>query len=63
MDIELEILQYSYWEHFKAGKDLAFIFPPEHPKRIQLEKTINDLLDKIHAKTNIDYGNTGRTPS
>ncbi len=63
MDIEFELLQYSYWEHFKAAKDLALILPPEHPKRIQLEKTINELLDKIHAKTNKDDGNTSRVTS
>lgn len=47
-NIELEILQYSYWEHFKAAKDLAFILPVEHPRRLEIEKTANDLLDKIN---------------
>lgn len=30
---KLEILQASYWEHFKYDKDLALILPIEHPKR------------------------------
>ena len=47
MGIELEILQYNYWEHFKAGKDLSFILPIEHPKRIELNNTINSLTVKI----------------
>lgn len=47
MNIDIKILQYSYWEHFRANKDLALILPIGHPKRIELEKTkeeINPLL-------------------
>ena len=47
MSIELEILQYSYWEHFKAAKDLALILPIDHPKRIELQNTIDSLNIKI----------------
>lgn len=47
MNIELEILQSSYWEHFKAEKDVALILPIDHPKRIKLRKEINDLTEKI----------------
>jgi len=47
-EIRREILQGSYWEHFKKAKDLALILPPEHPKRIALEKELNDILDKIN---------------
>jgi len=32
MTIKIEILQYSYWEHFKALKDISLILPIEHPK-------------------------------
>ena len=47
MSIELEILQYSYWEHFKVAKDLSFILPIEHPKRVELQNTINSLIVEI----------------
>lgn len=47
MSIELEILQYSYWEHFKAAKDLSFILHIEHPKRVELQNTINSLIVEI----------------
>jgi len=47
MSVELEILKYSYWEHFKAAKDLSFIFPPEHEKRVLLQNDIDKLLSKI----------------
>lgn len=38
-----EIDKYSYWEHFRYAKELALILPPEHPKRIVLQKTLNNL--------------------
>lgn len=47
MNIRLEILQCSYWEHFKAAKELALIFPPEHHRRIALQDEINKILDEI----------------
>jgi len=46
-DIEKEILNYSYWEHFKEAKDLALILPLNHPKRIRLEKELNNILYKL----------------
>lgn len=51
MSIELEILQYSYWEHFKAAKELSHIFPPEHPKRISLSKATEEILLRIKEWT------------
>ncbi len=48
MSIEQEILQYSYWEHFKSAKDLSHIFPPEHPKRVILSEAIGDVLMKLN---------------
>lgn len=47
MNIELEILQYSYWEHFKAAKDLSFILPIEHEKRVSLQNEINKISVQI----------------
>lgn len=45
--IQLEILNASYWEHFKYAKDLALIYPIDNPKRIKVEKEINLILEKI----------------
>ena len=45
--MSIEILQYSYWEHFKAAKDLALILPINHPKRIELQNAIDSLSIKI----------------
>lgn len=50
--IELDILQLSYWEHFKFAKDLALIYPPEHPKRKEVEAAMADLIDKINLIKN-----------
>jgi hypothetical protein len=49
-DIKLEILQYSYWEHFKYAKDLALVLPLNHPKRIKAEQVMNELLKEINEK-------------
>lgn len=45
--MKLEILQYSYWEHFKFAKDLALILPLNHPKRIKVENEMNKILEQI----------------
>lgn len=47
-ELKIEILEYSYWEHFKALKDIALILPIEHPKRKKLEKAINEILKELH---------------
>jgi len=48
IEIELEILEASYWEHFKLAKDLVLYLPLNHPKRINLESEINKMLQEIH---------------
>ena len=53
-DIELEILNYNYWEHFKFAKDIALILPITHPKRIRMERELNELIDRIHKLKNND---------
>ena len=50
MNIELEILQASYWEHFKFAKDLSLYLPIDDKKRINIEKEMNDLITKINLK-------------
>jgi hypothetical protein len=47
-NVKLPILGSSYWEHFKMAKDLALYLPITHPKRINLEKEINDIQNKIN---------------
>ena len=58
-NIKVEILEYSYWEHFKALKDIALILPIEHPKRKKLEKAkaISSVAQVIinSAKLEIEY--------
>ena len=46
--LELEILEYSYWEHFKFAKDISLILPLKHPKRLAIEKELNKMMDRIH---------------
>lgn len=47
-NIKIEILEYSYWEHFKALKDVALILPIEHQKRKKLENAANEILKELH---------------
>ena len=41
--IRLELLEYSYWEHFKMAKDLEKMLPLDHPKRIKIENELNKI--------------------
>lgn len=43
----IEILEYNYWEHFKMTKDLALMLPIGHPKRVRIEKSLNELQSLI----------------
>ena len=47
--IEKEILLYSYWEHFKYAKDLAQILPIHHPKRIHVQKHLDEIVTKLNC--------------
>lgn len=42
-----EILLYNYWEHHKAAKELALILTLNHPRRLEIEKHLNELQTKI----------------
>ena len=46
--IKLQILEYSYWEHFKALKEISLILPIYHPKRIILDKEVDKIQKQIH---------------
>jgi len=47
-NISLEILNYSYWEHYSYAKDLSFVLPADHPKRIRIQKETDEILKQIH---------------
>lgn len=51
MKNELEILNASYWEHFKYAKELAGYLELKHPKRIKAEDEMNKMLKRIHQLT------------
>lgn len=53
-EIELQILEYNYWEHFKHAKDLAMVLPVGHPKRLEVEKHLNELQEKISKMKKAD---------
>lgn len=51
-EIELDILNSNYWEHFKTSKDLSLVYPVTHPKRVKLLQTLNELQVKIEKLRN-----------
>ncbi len=51
-EIKLEILEYSYWEHYNHSKSISLILPLEHPKRKLIEKEVNKLADEINKLKN-----------
>jgi hypothetical protein len=46
--IRLEILESSYWEHYKYAKDMAMYLPLDHPKRKLLEKELNEMISELN---------------
>jgi hypothetical protein len=46
-EIRLQILNQSYWMHFKEAKDLALYYAPDHPRIILLTETIEKLRIEI----------------
>ena len=48
LNIKLELVQGSYWEHHKIAKDFSLILPLDNPKRKNIEKSMNELSDIIH---------------
>lgn len=43
----IEIFEASYWEHFKAAKELALYLPINHPKRLKIEQALKDIQQQI----------------
>lgn len=48
MSLRLQILEYSYWEHYKYAKDLQYVLPIDHPKRVKIEKLLNEMITEIN---------------
>ncbi len=49
-EIVKEITKESYWVHFRREKELAFIYPIDHPKRIEIRKAINEMQEELDIK-------------
>lgn len=49
VEIELEILEQSYWEHFKSAKDLALYFPLNHPRRQRIDQELSILVTRLNT--------------
>lgn len=62
-ELTLNIMQLNYWEHFKYAKDLALVYHPSHPKRIQVEKILNSLITKINKLKKTKDGNNNKNRS
>jgi hypothetical protein len=45
--IKKEILLASYFEHQKAYKELALIYPLENPKRVRIQKEMNNISEQL----------------
>ncbi len=43
-----EITLASYFEHLKYAKELALFLPLRHPKRIKVDKAINEMIVKLN---------------
>ena len=55
MSIALEILNASYWEHFKYAKELAGYLDLDHPKRVIAEKELNKIIKRREEIKNEDF--------
>lgn len=47
-EIRLSILKASQYEHFKAGKDLSYILELNHPVRVKVQESLNNITDLIN---------------
>lgn len=45
-NITSEILLMSWYEHNKKLNEVSRFYPPEHPERISISKTIEDIVKK-----------------
>lgn len=54
MDTKKEILLINYWEHFKAAKELSLVYPVDYKRRVEIEKTLRELSERLNAETDIN---------
>lgn len=47
MTIQEEILEASYWEHYKAAKDMSLWLPLKHPKRVAVENGMEQIRGEL----------------
>lgn len=50
--MNLEIQKLNYWEHFKAAKDMALVYPLNDPRRVAVENEMNILIKQINKHEN-----------
>lgn len=48
MNIAREIHLYNYYEHFKCAKEMALVYPVNHPKRTAIENSLVEQLELIN---------------
>ncbi len=63
MSNRLQILYYSYWEHFKYEKDLSLILPIDHPKRIEISQAVKDIWKDIEKEQQNDQNANRKSSS
>lgn len=51
-NLKLEILEGSYWEHFKIAKDMALIWDLNNPRRKKIETELNKISLEINKIKN-----------
>jgi len=44
------ILLASYYAHLSAAKELALILPIDNPRRVSVERSMNELAVKLNLK-------------
>ena len=47
-----ELLNANYWENFKFEMELAKFLPIDHPKRMKLRESSNDILRNLKQERN-----------
>lgn len=54
-NIKLEILEASYYEHFKYTKDIAMYLPVGHSKRVVIDEELQRMITEINNIRNNKY--------
>jgi len=52
MNLNIQILEANYWENFKFTKEISHYLPCNHPKRLKIEKQLNEQLTKLNEFKN-----------